>query len=595
MKALPKHLLSFFWYFLKRRTGTLLLLQLLCMTWALEFAIWPLLIGKFIDAMKAISDSRELFWEYLGSYIGVALSLWIGAMIAYRIAGYLWAYMLPKLESEIRMEMFEYAQGHSHKFFSDHLSGSIAYNINTMVTSFVILIEMIILLGIPAIGQFIVSSFLFFTITPYFGLILFCWALLYLAICIWTAPPCVSAAEQHGKTRSILQGAIVDSLSNYVSVKLFAHEKSEEAYIGKLQKSEIKAYALSEMVIVKVSIYLGILTFGGIWLGLGGYALYGWKEGWATPGEVIFTINTIWNSTIMAWLIGTSIPTLYHMWGLCKQSLSFIEIPHDIHDGPHAHDLVVTRGEITFENVSFGYKSKKLFYNKDLTIHHGEKVGLVGYSGAGKTTFVQLILRFYNLDNGRILIDGQDIAKVTLTSLRRQVAVIPQDPQLFNRTVYDNIYYGRIEASQEEVIHAAKLARCHDFIMELPEGYQTRIGDRGAKLSGGQRQRVAIARAFLANVKILILDEATSALDSKTEVDIQEALKLLMQGRTTIVIAHRLSTLRGMDRILVFEAGKVMEEGSHAALIAMDGIYANMWKLQVGGMMPDESEDEESL
>lgn len=248
---------------------------------------------------------------------------------------------------------------------------------------------------------------------------------------------------------------------------------------------------------------------------------------------------------------------------------------------------MVKQGEIIFENVSFQYGEKKLFNNKDVHIKGGEKVGLVGYSGAGKSTFVNLILRFYPLGKGRILIDGQDIAHVTLDSLHQQVALIPQDPLLFHRSLEENILYGNIKASKEEVIQAAKMAHCDEFIRKCPNGYASLVGERGTKLSGGERQRIAIARAMLAACPILILDEATSSLDSVTEKYIQESLERLMQNRTTLVIAHRLSTLAKMDRILVFEQGQVVEEGSHSELIAKKGHYAYMWEMQAGGFLPD--------
>jgi len=232
-------------------------------------------------------------------------------------------------------------------------------------------------------------------------------------------------------------------------------------------------------------------------------------------------------------------------------------------------------------------KRLKFFEDKTLTIKAGEKVGLVGFSGSGKTTFVNLILRHYDPDSGKILIDGQDICKVTQKSLRQQIALIPQDPSLFHRTIMDNLRYGRLEATDDEVYEASKKAHCHEFIMQLPEGYHTIVGERGSKISGGQRQRIAIARAILKNAPILILDEATSALDSITEKYIQEALHVLTKARTTLVVAHRLSTLSEMDRILVFKDGKIIEEGTHESLVDQGGHYAHLWKMQAGGFLQD--------
>jgi ATP-binding cassette subfamily B protein len=279
--------------------------------------------------------------------------------------------------------------------------------------------------------------------------------------------------------------------------------------------------------------------------------------------------------------------------GNCRQALNIIVEPHEIQDHPNASDLLVTQGQIVFDKVQFQYQNTEpLFENKTVTILPGQKVGLVGHSGSGKTTFVNLILRLFDVSQGTILIDGQDIKKVTQQSLRKNIGMIPQDPSLFHRTLFENIQYGRFEATSDEVITAAKQANAHEFIMHLPKGYESLVGERGVKLSGGQRQRIAIARAFLKNAPILILDEATSQLDSVTEQNIQESLWQLMQNKTTIVIAHRLSTLLHMDRILVFEKGRIIEDGTHQALLAQAGRYSSLWAAQVGGFIFDEEESE---
>jgi ATP-binding cassette subfamily B protein len=254
--------------------------------------------------------------------------------------------------------------------------------------------------------------------------------------------------------------------------------------------------------------------------------------------------------------------------------------PQDVGDKPNAKTLKICRGEIIFDNVSFHYGEKKLFENLHVQIQGGEKVGLVGYTGAGKSSFINLILRFFLLHSGKILIDGQDIADISLESLRRQIALIPQDPVLFHRTLRENICYSKPEATEAELMHASRLAHCDEFIRNIPNSYDAKVGERGTKLSGGEKQSIAIARAILADTPILILDEATSALDSVTESRIQSSLDKVMQNRTTLVIAHRLSTLSRMDRILVFDKGKIVEEGTHASLLKKEGLYARMWNIQ---------------
>lgn len=276
--------------------------------------------------------------------------------------------------------------------------------------------------------------------------------------------------------------------------------------------------------------------------------------------------------------------------GTVSDSLQLIRKGHDLVDKPTAKPIVITNGRIQFEQVLFEYKKNRpIFENLNLTIPAGQKVGLVGFSGSGKTTFVNLLLRFYDIQSGHINIDNQDIAKVTQDSLRSQIAMIPQDSSLFHRTLMDNIRYGRLDASDEEVLQASKLAHCHEFIMQLDQEYEALVGERGIKLSGGQRQRIAIARAVLKNAPILILDEATSSLDSVTEKLIQDSLKKLMQNRTTIVVAHRLSTLSDMDRVLVFHHGKIIEDGTKENLLQANGHFATLWAMQTDGFLPEQS------
>jgi ATP-binding cassette subfamily B protein len=314
--------------------------------------------------------------------------------------------------------------------------------------------------------------------------------------------------------------------------------------------------------------------------------LYG--KNLVTIGDFALILGLSMETGHMVWFTMSEVDEFNKATGRCKQSLKTLMVPLEIEDKLNSTTLNCAKGAITFNRIAFHYKDNQpLFQNQSIEIKAGQKVGLVGYSGGGKSTFVHLILRIYDIKDGAILIDGQDIRNVTQASLRANIAMIPQDPSLFHRSLMENIRYGRIDASDAEVRSAAQKAHAHAFIEMLPQGYDSLVGERGIKLSGGQRQRIAIARAILKNAPILILDEATSQLDSVTENLIQTSLWQLMHDKTTLVIAHRLSTLLRMDRILVFDQGMIVEDGTHAQLLANNGLYKTLWDAQLGGFLPD--------
>ena len=349
-----------------------------------------------------------------------------------------------------------------------------------------------------------------------------------------------------------------------------------------------EAYQTQELFLVKVYTTQGcmvalMLSFMTYFL----INLYG--KGAISIGDFALILSLSTEVAHVTWYTATQVDELNKAVGKCRQSLTSLIVPREITDELGARNLIVTKGQIVFDAVSFKYQgTSEIFQGTSVTIQGGQKVGLVGYSGGGKTTFVNLILRMHDVTGGQILIDGQNIRTVTQESLRSNIAMIPQDPSLFHRTLLENIRYGRIEATNEQVIEAAQKAHAHEFIMRLPQGYKSPVGERGVKLSGGQRQRVAIARATLKNAPILMLDEATSQLDSITEREVQESLWELMEHKTVLVIAHRLSTLMHMDRILVFDKGNIVRDGSHAELLEQDGLYKTLWSAQVCGFLPEE-------
>lgn len=591
---LPKTLAAFFWHFLKKEWKWLFLIQIFSFAWSLDHTLWPYVIMTLIDTITNFAGDKADAWHALSKPIIMGLCLWLTVEIFFRFSGIISAKVFPRLEADTRMSMFDYVLHHSHVYFSNHMAGSIANKISDMPQSMTRILQQVIYLFIPVALALIISTILFININPNFAFILVGWVAVHLGICLAFSKKCDEYSNIHAESRSVLAGKIVDVLTNSSNARLFSRNRFERHYLSFFQRDEMKKHWESLWIIEKMKLALGIVSFLGVGIAINWYMLYSWKQGHLTTGEVVFIFNTTWNITMMAWLAGLELPLLFKEIGVCRQALTIIQDPHDITDAADAKPLKIMQGEIIFDHVTFRYLNhQNLFEHKTITLKAGEKVGLVGFSGSGKTTFVNLILRYYDVQGGKILIDGQDIAKVTQESLREQISIIPQDPTLFHRTLIENIRYGKLDATDEEVIEASKKAHCHEFILKMPEKYQTLVGERGIKLSGGQRQRIAIARAILKNAPILILDEATSALDSVTEREIQEGLELLMEGHTTIVIAHRLSTLSGMDRILVFKEGKIVEDGTHQELMLSGGHYARMWDMQAGGFLPEELEEEE--
>ena len=584
-------LFSFIWHFVAKQRWAFFWIFFVSFVWAIDNTLWPYLLHIIVDVLTKYDTQREFAWPALSTPLFWGLGLWITIETGFRLQGWLLAKAIPKLEAEIRMHMFDHIQRHSPHYFSEHFAGSFANKISDMTTQVSQILQQLLTLFIPGFLACLLAIGFFANINTVCAILLAAWILIHFSICLIFSRKCDALEHAHGEARSVLQGKIVDSFSNNFAVNLFYRFVNEKAFIGKFQHIEQTKQVQAKQYVEVMRLILGPMALLGGGIAVNGSMFYFWLQGTLSTGEAVQIFNTMWNILMVAWLTGSSIPQLFQSIGLAKQALTVMREPTDIHDAPKAKPLHVTNGEIVFNNVTFHYKTRKLFQNKQVRIEGGQKVGLVGYSGSGKSSFVSLILRLYPVESGAILIDNQEIATVTLESLRRQIALIPQDPILFHRTLKENILYGKPEATDEELFEAARLANCDEFINRLPDGYHSLVGDRGTKLSGGERQRIAIARAILANAPILILDEATSALDMLTEQYIQESLTWLMQGRTSLVIAHRLSTVAGMDRLLVFDKGRIVEDGTHDELLAQNGHYAYLWQLQVGGFLPEDTEE----
>ncbi|MEW6704100.1 MAG: ABC transporter ATP-binding protein [Pseudomonadota bacterium] len=425
------------------------------------------------------------------------------------------------------------------------------------------------------------------------------WVALYIGALYCFVPRLGKVAQAQADVRSLMTGRITDAYTNIATVKLFSHAGREAAYArGAMQEFMTTVHAQMRLV-TGFEIVNHALTMGLI-LASTGVALWAWMQGQAGVGAVAAaTAMALRLNGISHWVMW-EMASLFEHIGTVQDGITTLSRPQAVLDRPGAQPLKVQRGEIRFEQVSFGYGGEqRVIDGLSLHIRPGEKIGLVGRSGAGKSTVVNLLLRFYDVESGRVLIDGQDIAQVTQDSLRAQVGMVTQDTSLLHRSVRDNILYGRPDAGDERMVAAARRAEAHDFIQGLADpkgrtGYDAHVGERGVKLSGGQRQRIAIARVMLKDAPILLLDEATSALDSEVEAAIQASLYRLMEGKTVVAIAHRLSTIAAMDRLIVLDKGRIVEEGDHATLLAHGGLYARLWAHQSGGFLGDSIEPEEA-
>lgn len=594
MTTVPNTLPKFLLYFAKKHK--LCFAGFICVSiyWAINLSLTPYAMKLIIDRVSSWDQTTSLFSAVrypalLYICLGIVLALF------FRFYDWLAIKTFPSMQLEITKEMFDYVQKHSYSYFQQNFSGSLGNKINDMARcATLVIINLNDHFFARALGLIIGIITLFF-VHPYFALVVLTWSFIFIATSIILSKKAQKYSEIVSESRSTVVGRLVDSIGNILNVKLFAREGFENRYLASCLEDTASHDRRRLWYLLKIKTFYSIsitcLTGTMMWL-----LIYQRSINSITLGDfaLVLTLNMFLIEEVF--FIANQLVPFSEQVGTCKQALSVLSATHQIVDLPDAAPLYISKGEIVFDKVHFQYKKgQSVFADKSITIHPGQRVGLVGFSGGGKSTFVNLILRFFEIDSGKILIDGQDIKSVTQASLRNQIAIIPQDPVLFHRSVGENIGYGCPEATAEEIIACSKKAHCHEFIENLSEGYRSLVGERGVKLSGGQRQRIAIARAMLKNAPILILDEATSSLDSVTESYIQKSLTQLMAGRTTLVIAHRLATLFNMDRILVFNEGRVIEDGKHAELLAQKGHYARLWNLQAGGFIGHDENDKKSV
>ena len=541
--------------------------------------------AKLVDAFTSAQTLVEQK-EVLIHWGGVFLLAYIGNSLFYRLSGFTAIGWIIKFHKDGYDELFEYMTKHSHVYFSNRFAGALSNKISNAVDSAAGIMFQILWTFFSEFIGLVVTLVLFFSIDVRVGLILLGMFLVVLVFNIFAVrrrrPLVVTYAEASSKSR----GEGVDTITNISAVRQFVQRKSElqrlsDIFSDRASKDTRQSF-FGEWIMVINSIFSIIMTAVVIVLL---YILL--SQELITAGTLVLVLALLGRVGHMFVTTGQALNRFIRDYGNIEEGLKEILVDHEITDIPDAKKLQVSSAAMNWKSVTFEYGDNKVFNEFDLTIPAGQRVGLVGPSGAGKTTFVSLLLRQHDLSSGEILIDGQNIAEVTQDSLRENIAVVPQEPLLFHRSIRENIAYGKPDATDNEIMAVARLAKAHEFIKDLAEGYDTLVGERGIKLSGGQKQRVAIARAMLKDAPILVLDEATSALDSESEVAIQQALHKLMEGKTVIAIAHRLSTLREMDRIIVLEGGKIVEDGSHDSLLQHDGVYSRLWKHQAGGFLQD--------
>ncbi len=530
------------------------------------------------QGVETIDTLRTLVFAILGIHV-------IGWMF-YRFASFLNNLFQSRVMKDLEQTSFAYLIRHSFHFFSNAFAGALVRKVNRLPRAFESFIEAILWRLLPLAMTIIGTLLVLGWRDGRLALVMGVWTLLFItfngAVSAWKLRYDVIRAARESEAT----GALADSLSNSLTVKLFAAEKREEEIFGQANESlrRIRTWSWNIleanntiqhlfMIVAEVAIFLICISF--------------WEEGHLTLGDFVMIQGVFMNLTMKLWDVGRVIRDVYESFADAKEMAEILQTPYDVKDTPRAKSLAVTKGQIAFKNVTFRYgENRSVLSNFSLTIKPREKIAFVGPSGAGKSTIVRLLLRLYDITDGTIEIDGQSISKATQKSLREAIAVVPQESILFHRSIMENIRYGRPGATDAEVIAAAQAARCHEFIMELTEGYDTFVGERGVKLSGGERPRVAIARAILKDAPILLLDEATASLDSESEALIQEALQELMKKKTAIVVAHRLSTIMQMDRIVVIEGGSVAASGTHKELLRKKGTYKTLWNIQAGGFLP---------
>lgn len=539
---------------------------------------------QFLKLWDVLSTNNFVLVGQAQKIVIIIFALGLFVWLIRRSVEFTNSYFQANVMAGLREQAFSYMIGHSHSFFANNFGGSLTQKIGKYARAFEKLMDRLVNDGLPLIIRAVGTILAIYTLSPKYAYILTIFCIIFIITAIiytrFKLKYDVIAALSDTKTT----GALADSISNHSSIQLFAGHEYEKERVGGVIQEQKKATVFNWYLWAGLGMIQGfysvVVEFIIFWI-----VVLDWRVGLITLPVIVLIQGYLGRLVENLWSFAGIVRTFYDGFADAQEMALVLDTPYEIEDiAPNKISNV--KGEVVFDNITYIYENnnQKVFDNFSLTIKAGEKIALVGSSGAGKSTFVRLLMRLFNLKQGRILIDGVDISNISQKNLREEIGFVPQDPVLFHRTLMENIRYGRRSATDEEVKKAASLAHCDEFIAHLPKGYETYVGERGIKLSGGERQRVAIARAILKNAPILVLDEATSSLDSESEMLIQDALHNLIEGKTVIVIAHRLSTIKGMNRIIVIENGKIIEDGTHDELVEIEGgIYKKLWSIQAGG------------
>jgi ATP-binding cassette subfamily B multidrug efflux pump len=597
-KTPPGGLVAFYWHFIGQTPWPYVAMVVTSLCVALADMCIPVFVGQLVALMGAPDRAAALGEQAAWLTLMMLVVLIVRPLLQFADIAIRHNALMPGVTSLVRWQSHWHVLRHSWRFFQQDFAGRIANRVMQTAQSLRDSVMSSIRAGLYLCTYGLAALILISGFDWRLTLPTLFWIVSYAIFLRFYVPRLRELARLSSDMRSMVMARVVDSYTNILTVKLFSRMVDEDAYVREVldehQEAISRHMRMTSRFMFTLQSLNALLLVSTTVIGI---SL--WAQGLVSASQVATALPLVWQITNMAGWVSFEIAGIFENIGVVQDGMQTISVPHNLVDENDARPLVVTRGEIRFEQVTFSYAEEKsgsgapVLDDINLHVRPGERIGLVGRSGAGKSTLVNLLLRFFDIEHGRITVDGQDIRHATQESLRAQIGLVTQDTSLLHRSIADNIRYGRPSATQAEIEAAARKAQAHEFILGLKDwngrtGYQAHVGERGVKLSGGQRQRIAIARVMLKDAPILLLDEATSALDSEIEASIQEQLMDLMGGKTVIAIAHRLSTIARLDRLIVIDHGQIVEQGSHAELLERDGIYAALWQHQSGGFLAEE-------